>query len=77
MTTELKQCQICGSGTLTDKSKQEKIEHRNESISFELVYSICDACGIEQTDGEQLRKNKYSCDGAKERFDSSVAENEV
>jgi len=75
MKTEFGQCQICSSGMLTHSSKQTIIEYKGKNINFELSYSICDQCGVEQTDDEQLRKNKHSCDEAKDRLDRSVAEN--
>lgn len=52
---ELKTCDLCGRGRLHPKVKTE-----DGLTGLTLHYSVCDVCGSEQADSEQLRLNKLN-----------------
>ncbi len=51
-------CPICGEGQLQLQVGKNTVEYKGCKTELDLHYSLCDACGSEQTDAFQLRLNK-------------------
>lgn len=60
-----KKCPVCGDGLLMDI-----VEGTDDCL--ETFYSLCDSCGTEIADAEQMRKNKEN----KLKCDAKAKENE-
>ncbi len=51
-------CRICGEGYLRAKVDQNCVEYRGRRTKLDCEYSVCDACGSDQANAGQLRRNK-------------------
>jgi len=52
------QCLACGEGTLHPHIEHNPVEVNGQTVSLPLLYSVCDHCGAELTNGAQAQANK-------------------
>ncbi|WP_312269915.1 type II toxin-antitoxin system MqsA family antitoxin [Pseudescherichia sp.] len=72
-----KLCPICGSGHLTRHSTIESITYKGRTESYELLFSLCDLCQVEQADAEEMRLNKRSVIRLKKIIDGLLPGDEM
>lgn len=70
-------CSICGKGNLYPHLGTNSVEYKGQSAELEFQFSLCDACGSEQSDASQLRANKRAMVAFKKRVDNLLAGAEV
>jgi hypothetical protein len=53
------ECPVCGEGTLTEHIEREKLQPRNfpKEIEVDMKHSVCDVCGSEIADRDQIQWN--------------------
>lgn len=71
------QCPICGEGNLQPRVGKNLVEYKGQSEELELQFSLCDACGSEQSDSAQLRTNKRAMVAFKKAVDGLLSGTEV
>ena len=62
-------CPICGEGILYPQVGENTVDYKGQSAELELHFSLCDACGSEQSDAVQLRTNKRAIVAFKKQVD--------
>lgn len=72
-----KLCSICGEGHLQQQVGKNPVEYKGCTTELDLFFSICDACGSEQSDASQLRANKRAMVAFKKQVDGLLAGAEV
>jgi HTH-type transcriptional regulator/antitoxin MqsA len=70
-------CPICAEGVLEPQQVTEHVEYKGHDAELALAYSICTACGSEQSDAAQLRANKRAMVAFKKRVDGLLTGAEV
>lgn len=70
-------CPICENGYLQEQVKNEPFEYKNKSTVIPMHFSICNACGSEQSDASQTRVNKRAVLAFKKRVDGLLPGDEV
>lgn len=66
-------CPICGEGNLQPKVGKNLVEYKGQSTEITFQYSVCDACGSEQSDAAQLRANKRAMVAFKKGVDGLLS----
>ena len=51
-------CPICEEGNLTAQKDQNKVEYKGKTSFLDNHFSICDCCGAEQANTQQIKTNK-------------------
>ena len=69
MNDSKKLCPICEEGYLKPELGSNTVEYRGRSDNLEFHFSVCDACGSEQSDVDGLRKNKRATIKFRKRVD--------
>ena len=77
MSASINKCGICGEGNLTNRIDKNTVEYKGNSAELDMHYSVCDACGSEQSDAAQLRLNKRAMVAFKKRVDGLLTGKEV
>lgn len=72
-----KMCQICGDGKLHVESEKNTVEYNGSTTELDTFFSVCDACGSEQSDGQQLRDSKRKMIAFKKYVDGLLSGSEV
>lgn len=70
-------CPICEEGFLKPRIDMDRVEYRDHNTELELHYSLCDTCGSEQANMEQLRVNKRIMVAFRKRVDGLLSGSEV
>jgi len=70
-------CPICGEGNLNAKISKNIVEYKAHSTQLDTHYSVCDTCGSEQANSEQLRANKRAMVAFKKQIDGLLTGHEV
>ena len=70
-------CPICESGQLHEKTELEETTYKGVTAQTPLYYSICDACGSEQGNAAQSRKNKQAMLSFKKQVDGFLSGEEI
>jgi len=70
-------CPLCGEGTLHRQVGRNTVEYKGQSTDLDFDFSVCDACGSEQSDATQLRKNKRTMVAFKKTVDGLLSGAEV
>ena len=70
-------CQICGEGKLNHISGKNTVEYKGKFTELDIQFSVCDACGSEQADAEELRNNKRAMVAFKKQVDGLLTGIEV
>ena len=52
-----KSCSACGEGMLHPRVDKEPVEYEGQTTELDVHYSVCDACGSELANGEQINLN--------------------
>ena len=52
-----KTCSACGEGMLHPRVDKEQVEYKGQTTELDVHYSVCDACGSELANGEQINLN--------------------
>ncbi len=53
-------CPICGEGVLTEQQDTNKVNVDDREVEVSFFYSVCNICGSEQANSNQLKKNKIN-----------------
>lgn len=72
-----KNCQICEEGHLTPCVDKNLVEYKGHTTELDSHYSICDACGCEQTNATQMRDNKRAMLAFKKEVDGLLTGDEI
>ncbi len=72
-----KLCPICGAGHLQPQVGKSPVEYKGQATELDLHFSVCDACGSEQSDAAQLRDNKRAMVAFKKQVDGLLTGAEV
>ena len=51
-------CPVCGEGTLYEQEEDNAILYKGRELYVTCYYNICDVCGAELANEEQMQKNK-------------------
>lgn len=70
-------CPICGEGHLQTQVGKNSVEYKGQTADLDLHYSLCDACGSEQSNAGQLRANKRTMVAFKKQVDGLLTGAEV
>lgn len=70
-------CPVCGEGILYEQEEDNTILYKGRELYVTCYYSICDVCGAELANEEQMRKNKEIIIAAKREVDDSEDENRL
>lgn len=70
-------CPICGDGALHARASINTVEYKGVSADLENQYSVCDGCGSEQANADQLRHNKRQMMAFKKGVDGLLTGTEV
>ena len=70
-------CPICGEGHLQPQVGKNPVEYKGQTAELEFHFSLCDACGSEQSNATQLRVNKRAMMAFKKRVDGLLTGAEV
>lgn len=77
MTNHDDRCPICGEGHLEKMVGKNSVEYKGEQAELDMLYSVCDACGSEQSDARQLRANKRAMNAFKKQVEGLLTGAEV
>jgi len=77
MTTPDTICAICGEGKLRVQSGVNPVEYKGVTAALENLFSVCNVCGSEQADADQLRHNKRRMIAFKKNVDGLLTGTEV
>ena len=77
MNDSLPTCTVCAEGRLHEQIDKNRVEYKGQAAELDLYYSVCDACGSEQSDAAQLRANKRAMMAFKKRVDGLLSGAEV
>lgn len=72
-----KKCPVCDEGLLRAQIGKNTVDYKEQSAELDLHYSVCDACGSEQTDAAQMRTNKRAMLAFRKRVDGLLSGEEV
>ncbi len=72
-----KLCPICSEGHLQPQVGKNSVEYKGQTAELEFHFSLCDACGSEQSNAAQLRANKRAMMAFKKRVDGLLTGAEV
>jgi HTH-type transcriptional regulator / antitoxin MqsA len=70
-------CRICGDGQLELRSEKNSVEYNGISTELDLLYSVCDHCGSEQSSSQQLRNNKRAMVEFRKKSDELLTGKEI
>ena len=70
-------CPICEEGYLDSRIDLDRVEYQGHHAELELHYSICDTCGSEQANMDQLRINKRSMVEFRKKVDGLLTGSQV
>ncbi len=70
-------CPVCGEGGLQPQVGKNPVEYKGVNKEINLHYSVCDACGSEQSAAVQLRQNKRAMVAFKKQVDGLLSGAEV
>lgn len=77
MTVQAENCAICGEGHLDARVDKNPVDYKGQTAVLNAHYSVCDACGSEQTNAAQARLNKRAMLAFKKRVDGLLTGTEV
>lgn len=70
-------CPLCGEGHLTDSKSLNRVEYKGTTADIDSFFSVCNVCGSEQANAQQLRNNKRAMIGFKKQVDGLLTGMEV
>lgn len=70
-------CPVCEEGYLDSRIDLDRVEYQGQHADLELHYSICDTCGSEQANMDQLRVNKRIMTAFRKSVDGLLPGSEV
>lgn len=70
-------CPICGEGQLQDSVTKNTVEYKDQATNLDMLFSVCNACGSEQANKDQLRANKRAMNAFKKKVDGLLLGEEV
>ncbi len=71
------QCPICGEGNLIEQISKNRVEYKGKTTELDLSFSVCNSCGSEQANAQQVRTNKRQMVAFKKRVDGLLTGSEV
>jgi HTH-type transcriptional regulator/antitoxin MqsA len=73
----MRKCDICDSVEVVDKASNEQLKYKDSSISYLLHYSVCQNCGNEFVDIDQIKSNDIHIKEAKKKYDGLLSAQEI
>jgi HTH-type transcriptional regulator/antitoxin MqsA len=70
-------CPICNEGLLQEQVGKNIVDYKGQHGEVDLFYSVCNACGSEQSDASQLRANKRTMMAFRKRVDGLLSGSDV
>lgn len=70
-------CPLCAEGHLHARIEKNQMEYKGQTAELDLHYSVCDDCGSEQSDADQLRANKRTGMAFRKQVDGLLSGAEV
>lgn len=70
-------CPICDEGLLHEQVGKNSVDYKGHTAELDLHYSVCDACGSEQSGATQLSANKRAMMAFKKRVDGLLSGREI
>lgn len=77
MSDSPKICPLCAEGRLHEQIGKNGVDYKGQTTELDLHYSLCDACGSEQSDAAQLRTNKRAMMAFKKQVEGLLSGDEV
>ncbi len=77
MTKSQNVCPVCGEGHLHDSIDKNKVEYKGQTTELDMLYSVCDVCGSDQSASAQLLTNKRTMIAFKKQVDGLMAGEQV
>ena len=53
-------CSACGKGRLRPRVDKEVVKHKGQTTELDVYHSVCDVCGIDLTNGDQMDLNVHN-----------------
>lgn len=70
-------CPICGEGHLEARLDKNPVEYKGKTATLDMHYSVCSACGSEQSSAAQSRLNKRAMQAFKKSVDGLLTGAEI
>ena len=70
-------CPICEEGNLLEQVGKNCVDYKGETAELDLHFSVCDSCGSEQANAQQVRMNKRYMIAFKKRVEGLLTGSEV
>ena len=70
-------CAICEEGNLLEKVVKNRVDYKGETADLDLYFSVCNCCGSEQANAQQVRTNKRQIVAFKKRVNGLLTGSEV
>ena len=70
-------CPICEGGNLSERIGKNRVDYKGKTTELDLHFSVCDSCGSEQTNAQQVRMNKRYMAAFKKQVDGLLTGSEV
>ena len=70
-------CPICEEGNLSERVSKNRVNYKGETTELDSHFSVCDSCGSEQANAQQVRMNKRYMIAFKKQVDGLLTGSEV
>lgn len=71
------QCPICEEGNLSERVGKNRVDYKGSVTELDSHFSVCDSCGSEQANAQQVRMNKRYMVAFKKQVDGLLTGSEV
>ena len=70
-------CQLCHSSDIYILQAKDSFTYKGRKIEFKIEYSVCNSCGREFIDSQQIQKNDATILNAKKFVDGLLSSEEI
>ncbi len=70
-------CPICEEGNLSERVGKNRVDYKGKTTELDSHFSVCDFCGSEQANAQQVRMNKRYMVAFKKQVDGLLTGSEV
>ena len=70
-------CPICEEGNLSERVGKNRVDYKGKTTELDSHFSVCDSCGSEQANAQQVRMNKRYMVAFKKQVDGLLAGSEI
>ena len=70
-------CPICEEGNLLEQIGKNRVDYKGETADLDLYFSVCNCCGSEQANAQQVRTNKRYMVAFKKQVEGLLTGSEV